>query len=232
MQLIPVIDLMGGAVVHARRGERDRYQPVQSKLCPSAEPAAILEALLRLHPFPAVYFADLDAIRGRGDHFALLRGLRERYPGVEFWIDAGIGDGARLRQFSDRALETVILGSESMNDSSLLDAARSRGDFILSLDFKNEIFLGPSALERDAALWPGRVLAMNLARVGSALGPDLALIAALRARRADCGVFAAGGVRGRADLQALRDQGAAGALVATALHSGALSAADVAEFSR
>jgi phosphoribosylformimino-5-aminoimidazole carboxamide ribotide isomerase len=46
MKLIPVMDLMSGQVVHARRGERDQYRPIQSILCPSAAPEAILQALI------------------------------------------------------------------------------------------------------------------------------------------------------------------------------------------
>ena len=41
-------------------------------------------------------------------------------------------------------------------------------------------------------------------------------------------LYAAGGVRGLADLTGLAQVGAAGALVATALHDGSLSAADIA----
>ena len=42
-------------------------------------------------------------------------------------------------------------------------------------------------------------------------------------------VYAAGGVRNRADLEALRAAGAAGALVATALHAGTIKAGDLVE---
>jgi phosphoribosylformimino-5-aminoimidazole carboxamide ribotide isomerase len=44
-------------------------------------------------------------------------------------------------------------------------------------------------------------------------------------------LYAAGGVRGRHDLQVLRDAGIAGVLVASALHDGRLTSADLAEFS-
>ena len=35
--LVPVVDLLAGQVVHARRGERSRYQPIQSPLCPGSD---------------------------------------------------------------------------------------------------------------------------------------------------------------------------------------------------
>ena len=60
---------------------------------------------------------------------------------------------------------------------------------------------------------------MALARVGAAAGPDLGGIAAARALGAGKRVYAAGGVRGPEDLRALRGCGAAGVLVASAIHA-------------
>ena len=62
MQIVPVIDLKGALVVHARRGERGSYAPIETPLSRSAEPAAVLAGLLSVAPFRAVYVADLDAI--------------------------------------------------------------------------------------------------------------------------------------------------------------------------
>ena len=47
MQVIPVIDLSRGRVVHARRGQRELYQPLRSPLCVGSEPLAVVEGLLR-----------------------------------------------------------------------------------------------------------------------------------------------------------------------------------------
>ena len=61
-------------------------------------------------------------------------------------------------------------------------------------------------------------IVLDLARVGSGAGPDIGLIAELHAAFPDLELLAGGGVRDAADLRALADAGAAGALVATALH--------------
>jgi phosphoribosylformimino-5-aminoimidazole carboxamide ribotide isomerase len=71
---------------------------------------------------------------------------------------------------------------------------------------------------------------MNLDRVGSGEGPDLGLVARLHACRPAGEVYAAGGIRGPDDLLAVRSAGAAGALLASALHDGRLTAADLAAF--
>jgi phosphoribosylformimino-5-aminoimidazole carboxamide ribotide isomerase len=73
------------------------------------------------------------------------------------------------------------------------------------------------------------VIVMALARVGAAAGPDLAGIAAARALGMDRRIYAAGGVRGPEDLRALRGAGAAGVLVASAIHDGRLRAGDLSE---
>jgi phosphoribosylformimino-5-aminoimidazole carboxamide ribotide isomerase len=71
---------------------------------------------------------------------------------------------------------------------------------------------------------------MTLASVGLNEGPDLKRVAAIAEmagpkRR----VFAAGGVRHIDDVRALRDAGAAGVLVATALHEGKIKTGDLEE---
>ena len=65
---------------------------------------------------------------------------------------------------------------------------------------------------------------LDLARVGSGEGPDVTLLGELHARFPDVELLAGGGVRDAADLRALAAAGASGALVATALHGGAIAA--------
>ncbi|MDE1567820.1 HisA/HisF-related TIM barrel protein [Aquabacter sp. P-9] len=229
MQIIPVIDLKGGQVVHARRGLRHLYRPVQSRLAEGADPLVLTEALLALGGFRTLYVADLDAIAGTGDNAPVVAALRARFPALDVWVDAA---EARLEALDARRaadLGTAVVGSESLSDVEALAGLAGR-DFVLSLDRTAEGPLGPLAVHETPALWPSRLIAMTLARVGSGEGPDLSGIADLRARAPLAEIYAAGGVRGRADLDALVAAGAAGVLVATALHDGTLTAADLADF--
>jgi phosphoribosylformimino-5-aminoimidazole carboxamide ribotide isomerase len=98
---------------------------------------------------------------------------------------------------------------------------------VLSLDFHGDRFAGPSEILADAACWPDRVIVMTLARVGSGSGPDLARLAEVVARAGARSVYAAGGVRDRADVEALRLAGVAGVLVASALHADKITAGDL-----
>lgn len=230
--LIPVIDLLHGEVVHAREGRRAEYAPVQSKLCKGAEPGEVVAALLRLYPFRTLYVADLDAIQHQGSNRAALTSLHERFPGTEFWVDAGIAEAAALEHWIATGLGRPVIGSESLLDADFMSAARGgHPATILSLDFLGGEFRGPPGLlAHPERYWPQQVLAMNLQRVGSRLGPDFALVVELARRVAGCQVYAAGGVRSVEDLEQLAESGASGALIASALHDGRIGTQELAQF--
>jgi HisA/HisF family protein len=226
MDVIPVLDLKSGQVVHARQGQRDAYRPIATPLSPSSAPADVLAGLLGLHPFRRLYVADLDAIEGRGDHMAVLATLARAHPGLEIWVDAGVHDAEAVTALRAAGL-VPVLGSESQSDAALLRACRDDPRTVLSLDFRGASFLGPAEILATPALWPRRVIAMTLAAVGSGAGPDRTRLAELIGRAEGRAVYAAGGVRDAADLRALATLGAAGALVASALHAGTLGAAEL-----
>jgi phosphoribosylformimino-5-aminoimidazole carboxamide ribotide isomerase len=226
-QLIPVIDLLGGIVVHARAGERASYRPLRSQLADGSEAHDVVRGLLDLFPFEVLYIADLGAIQRQGDHFPLIERLRAEFSDLRLWVDAGFDCLDAARRFLDADLGEIVLGSESQSDLALLEALQDESRLVLSLDFKGEERLGPGALFGRPELWPERVIVMTLARVGGARGPDLARLAAIREQAPHGRLFAAGGVRGRDDLEALVAVGAAGVLLASALHDGRLTAGDL-----
>ena len=228
-ELIPVIDLMDGLVVHARAGDRDRYRPLEhSRVSASPDPAAVIEGLLALHPFRTLYIADLDAIRKQGDHKAQIFGLRQAFPQLRLWVDAGFSGECGCRRFLAAELGDLVLGSESQADLRLLDLFGNDPRLVLSLDFQGERPLGATALFESPERWPERVIAMTLARVGSGGGPDLDRLRAIRRVAPGKRLYAAGGVRGADDLHALSALGCAGALVASALHDGRLTGSELA----
>jgi len=66
--------------------------------------------------------------------------------------------------------------------------------------------------------------------VGTTAGPDLARLARCRALAPKSRCYSAGGVRDIRDLERLQDAGAAGALLASALHDGLINAEAAAAF--
>lgn len=219
---------MGGEAVRARAGKREQYCALQSMLCGSSRPDAVLEGFLALHPFECVYIADLDAILGRGSNRATLERLRRAYPDLDFWVDAGFARVDAAREWQRRGLGRAVLGSES------LLALPRRGEFparaVLSLDFLDGRFLGLPELLSSAEHWPDDVIVMSLNCVGSGKGPDLERLAQLRHITHASRFYAAGGVRNVDDLHALADAGAAGVLLASALHDGVINRAALAAF--
>lgn len=221
---------MGGTVVHARRGDRDRYRPLQSTLCAGSAPEEVVAALLDLHPFRAVYIADLDAIRGTGDHRTTLEALARRHPQLDLWVDAGVRTPERAAGLLRAGARTVVVGSETLEQAGDLRAIREalpEAAVVFSLDHRGETFIGPAGLDKSPDLWPERVILMTLARVGGSDGPDLAALEATRTRAPTRRIYAAGGVRTAVDLAALAGAGIAGVLLASALHDGRIGKEDI-----
>jgi HisA/HisF family protein len=225
MQIVPVIDLKGDLVVHARRGERGHYQPLVTPLSRSAEPEAVLEGLLAVAPFEAIYVADLDAIMTGRPINPVIERLADRHPMLAFWIDAGISSPAAAATLLGHDRLHPVIGSESQSDGRLLEQLRDHPRVLLSLDFRGDDFVSPADLLDRPERWPNRVIAMTLARVGSGAGPDLRRLDQILEKAQGHRVFAAGGVRGPDDVAQLADRGVAGALVATAIHQGAIRSA-------
>ncbi len=221
--VIPVIDLRHGRVVRARAGERQSYAPIETPLAKGAAPADVARGLLDAIPTGTLYVADLDAIiDGALPDRRALEAIARACPGVGLWVDAGFAEAATVEAFLAAGLGRPVLGSESQADHSLV--ARLGDRAVLSLDSRGATRLGPSALHAEARHWPREVIVMTLARIGVGAGPDLAGLHAAARMAPDRRIYAAGGVRGPDDLSALRRAGVAGALVASAIHDGALRA--------
>jgi phosphoribosylformimino-5-aminoimidazole carboxamide ribotide isomerase len=218
--IVPVLDLLGGLVVRAKAGERQAYAPIKTPLSASPDPVAVTDGLLAALPARCVYIADLDAILGTGDNQEAIRRIAREHPSLSLWVDAGIATEAAARRFLDTGLGRIVLGSESQTGPDVLRALT--GQAVLSLDYRGDDPLGPAALHVDASLWPGEVIVMTLARVGTASGPDCERIETVRGRKPEAAVYAAGGVRGPQDLARLKELGTAGVLVASAIHDGTL----------
>lgn len=230
MQVIPVLDIRGGQVVHAAGGDRAAYRPIETPLAEGNDPVSVAAGLLRLFPFRQLYVADLDGIGGGDRDRATIAQLTATWPDLELWVDNGAGTPEEARSLLAPDRVTAVVGSETWREPDRLAefVAASPARIVLSLDFRGDTFLGPAALLAQPETWPDRVIVMTLARVGSGAGPDVERLKEIAALAGPaCQIYAAGGVRGRDDLLALSDAGAAGVLVASALHAGKIKAGDL-----
>jgi phosphoribosylformimino-5-aminoimidazole carboxamide ribotide isomerase len=236
MRIVPVLDLKGGVVVHARRGDRAGYAPLRSPLVDGSEPVAVAAALCAHTGSERLYVADLDAIAGAPADVETLRRLAAV---AELWVDAGATTAARVAALDGVGAVRNVIGTESLTDADYRgsDGAVYRADIgpapVLSVDLRDGALISPrsqlAGRDPSAAVGLARELAVrellviDLARVGSRTGPPLEAVATLSAALPGVAVYAGGGVRDDRDLDALARAGAAGALVATALHDGSVS---------
>jgi phosphoribosylformimino-5-aminoimidazole carboxamide ribotide isomerase len=231
MRVVPVIDLKGGAAVHAVRGERERYRAL------GREPLALARAFRSELGLDELYVADLDAIRGDGGHGSTIAALARE---ARVMVDAGVSEPERARELLDVGAHRVVVGTETLTGPDAFDRLLADvPEVVLSVDLRDGRALSPDpqlaglpALDALARLHRAglrEAIVLDLARVGSGAGPDVGLIAEIHAAFPDLELLAGGGVRGVEDLRALGDAGAAGALVATALHSGVIGPRELAE---
>lgn len=219
MQIIPVIDLMGGIVVHARQGQRQSYQPIKSDLCLSAEPKAFIKALLELHPFKCLYLADLDAIMSGNMDLACYTELVESFPEIEFWLDAGVKTVQQYQKLKAIDGMRIIVASESMEEIDLLSQVS-----VLSLDYKDGELLSKVDLMAHIASWPEQIIVLSLDQVGSHKGPNIALLEKIKTLAGDgCSFIVGGGARDEQDLALLEARNVRAVLIASALHNGKIN---------
>jgi phosphoribosylformimino-5-aminoimidazole carboxamide ribotide isomerase len=250
MQIIPVLDLAGGVAVHAQAGDRSRYAPLTSNLVPdrTGDAVALLRAFHAVLGVHECYVADLDAIQGGALQRTLIRQLAEFHTGFAgaLLVDAGTNRaGGALEVLSCGASE-VVVGLETLQAFADLAAivevvGPSRLVFSLDLRLGNPVLhpamqdaggSGPDALSlatQAVATGIATLLLLDLGRIGTGCGVDLGLLETLRRRFPGIRLLAGGGVLTRRDLERMRDAGCDGALVASAIHTGRVSASDLSD---
>ena len=233
MKVIPVIDILNGKVVHAVRGKRSEYQPLQSVLCQSVEPLEVAKAFKTLG-FSELYVADLDAIIDCSMSFQALKRIADE-TGLKLMVDAGVTAMERAQSLLENGVSKLVIGTETLENKSFVgEAAKAFGSdrVIVSLDLKGDKVLirpgfdgsaDPIFLLRDfEEIGVSQVIVLDLTRVGSGEGVNVDFLKkVLRSLRMD--VYVGGGVRSMADLIELKSLGVSGVLVATALHQGKIS---------
>jgi HisA/HisF family protein len=228
MRIVPVIDLKGGIVVHARRGQREDYAPLRSPLVDGCDPEVVARALCAAAQSSVLYVADLDAIAGAPADVQTLAALSA---GAELWVDAGAITPERAGALAAVGVSRNVVGTESLGSAAA--GGIDTPPRVLSVDLRDGKLISPrpdlaghaaaAAAPLATELGVRELLVIDLARVGSGSGPPLGAVNELAAALPGLAIYAGGGVRHVDDLRALEAAGAAGALVATALHEGGIT---------
>jgi phosphoribosylformimino-5-aminoimidazole carboxamide ribotide isomerase len=185
-----------------------------------------------------LYVADLDAILGGATQDVLIRTLTQRLPAL---VDAAVTTADQANRVRALGADAIVVGLETLATfDALNDIVHEVGGkrVVFSLDLRNgtpvRVALArgrgasPCALAAQAvAAGAHSLLVLDLARVGTGTGVDYALVSRIRQELPQVVLLAGGGLKNIDDVKRLADLGCDAVLVASALHSGSLTAGDV-----
>ncbi|MCQ1535118.1 phosphoribosylformimino-5-aminoimidazole carboxamide ribotide isomerase [Methanosarcina sp. KYL-1] len=228
-RVVFVMDIFNRNVVLAKGGVREHYRPVSdsSSVCSGSDPLEIVGALQPRE----VYIADLNVLQGKGSPDINAEVVRAVSLKADTMLDFGVSspEGAK------RALSiagTAVVGTETGTFASIREAAfENPGRISVSIDMKHgkvlkqdpELPEDPFEIVKMLNGLPLKdLIFLDLDRVGTASGFDSEFLKEL-AEQSGHSVLLGGGVKDMDDLFTLDKLGVRGALVATAVHSGAVS---------
>jgi phosphoribosylformimino-5-aminoimidazole carboxamide ribotide isomerase len=212
MDLILAADLKNGNIVHGKSGMRDGYRPVVSPLASSAEPVRYLQDIRPRN----LYIADLDRICGTGGHDLIISSLACLVDTL--YLDRGCRSPDDV--FVCPGVINVV-GTETAGP----DLESYTGGY-LSVDMKDGRVI-PDLIDPEVVLaravrcaFKGCIL-LDIGGVGTRRGLNKDLL--VQYRRSYSGrLLWGGGVACMDDLVLLQQSGYDGAIISTALHSGAI----------
>jgi phosphoribosylformimino-5-aminoimidazole carboxamide ribotide isomerase len=242
VRILGVIDLAGGYAVHAVAGRRRHYQPVRqvgSTRIDAGDPIAVASAYREQFAIDELYVADLDAIAGGRPQEHVVATLGQA---ASLWLDAGITTVAAAHRAVNDGAARAVVGLETLSSFDALGAicaAIGGSRTVFSLDLLDGRPLhrleglapdtSPAAVAALAAnTGATSIIAIDLARVGTDAGADMRLLRQLRGDIRGVALIAGGGIRHLEDLQHLAAIGCDGAVLASALHDGRITATDLA----
>jgi phosphoribosylformimino-5-aminoimidazole carboxamide ribotide isomerase len=233
MKVIPVIDILDGKVVHAVKGKRRDYKPIQSIFTSSLVPLEVAR-IFKNNGFGELYIADLDAIIACLSNFHHFKQIVDK-TGLELMVDAGITSLERAYKLFENGVSKLVIGTETLKKKVFVsESIRLFGKdrVIVSIDMKDDRVLvqpgfdgctEPMCLLRELIkMGVSNVIILDLAKVGTSEGMNKDFLKKIT-ENLELGIYTGGGVRDLHDLVELRNLGVAGALVATALHNGRIT---------
>jgi phosphoribosylformimino-5-aminoimidazole carboxamide ribotide isomerase len=230
MILLPAIDIQGGRPVRLYQGDFATVHEV------AADPFAVAQGF-KACGASWVHLVDLDGARlGRRENSAIFLKIAAE-SGLLTELGGGIRDMETIDYYLSRGIERVVLGTAAIRQPELAKEAIARygGRIALGIDAKDGRVMVEGwqaeggadylALAEEMAGWgAGALIFTDISRDGALNGPNLAQLRALKERVA-CPVIASGGVRGLADIEALKELGVYGAICGKSLYEGTLDLA-------
>lgn len=227
MRIIPVIDILDGKVVHAIKGERQRYKPLKSFLCKKSEPLELAKNFKREFGFNEIYIADLNSIMSKGLNFNKIKEITNY--GFKVMLDAGVNTLDKAKEVLKLGINKLIVGSETLSSKDelrkIIDKIGEKR-IVVSIDYKDGRVLSKGAFSQNLFdvvmelnnLEMREAILLFLSKVGTGLGVDFDEVNNV-VRLSKFDLLIGGGIKSYEDLVNLKKIGVKGALIATSLHN-------------
>ncbi|MHA1849501.1 MAG: HisA/HisF-related TIM barrel protein, partial [Promethearchaeota archaeon] len=224
-RIIPVMDIKNGKAVHAIRGERGKYMPVNCSWCHDGSIEDLIKGYVNDFNLNDLYIADLDAIIDDKMNQDIYGKILELVPG-HVMIDAGIDDHDKYIKVSEHGFQEIIIGTETIMNLDELSVImkNKKSKIIISLDFKNGVSLSKmkefesknllEILDVLAKFSPDAFIYLDLGYVGAKKGINPDALKLLKNSKRP--MYLGGGIKNIDDIMKARDEGFAGVLCATA----------------
>jgi phosphoribosylformimino-5-aminoimidazole carboxamide ribotide isomerase len=227
LQIIPAVDVLGDEAVRLERGDFARVTTRE------ADPLALVERLAAAGA-ALIHLVDLSAARAGRIRLELIRRVVAAAGVALVQAAGGIRSQADAELLLDAGASRVVIGTAAFAEASALERyAAALGDqLVVAIDVRDGVVAvdgwerttalsAEDAAERCREAGVRRLLCTAIERDGTFAGPEVDLLARVRAR-SGLPVLAAGGVRSLDDLTAIEAAGCEGAIVGRALLEGVL----------
>lgn len=236
--ILPAIDLLEGRVVRLRQGRFDRAKVY------SDDPLAVARAWVD-QGAEALHLVDLEGARlGRAKNLDWIYRIRAAFPDPLIQVGGGIRTFALAARLLKAGIDRIVLGTAAAENPALLDKlARTHGAdrLVAALDLRRGV-LAVEGWETESgraledvltnmeALGVRTVACTDITRDGTLRGPGLEVARTVIDR--GFRVIVAGGIGTAGEIAQLRELGAAGCILGTALMEGTISLAEALEAAR
>ena len=229
MDILPVIDILNGVAVQARKGARDEYAPIVSPLTSDSDPVLLAAAFKEKFHFESVYIADLDAIIHGRPNEKIIEKIATRL-NLKIYLDSGIRSRNDFSRGGNLLAHKIVVGTETINDLDVINQARHffmPEKVVVSLDTKAGKLFGSSKNEAIDSVFAviaqaqiKEIIILDLDYVGSERGMS-PYIKTIIQRYKDENVqfITGGGVRNAYDIAAAEALGCSKIMVGTVLHN-------------
>jgi phosphoribosylformimino-5-aminoimidazole carboxamide ribotide isomerase len=235
MKIYPAIDLMDGQVVRLAQGRFEARTTYETSPFDAAQ-GFVQSGASYLH------VVDLDGAReGRPMQLELLRCLAEQVP-LKLQVGGGVRTIQDVEALLSAGVDRVVIGSLAIQDPNLtkrIFEKFSGNRITLGLDVMLDEAGEPrvathgwqqlssisaqEVLDNFLAMGLNQVLCTDIKRDGMMSGPNFALYQTLQRQYPKLCILASGGMHLLSDIQQLKTEGVAGAIIGKALYEGTIS---------